>query len=276
MATTDAFVASMSFAQLQRGGAAGGGGGRMGIGCDCDECGYLIGAKSQIPATIQDAIHRYKRRKLETGSSLKRTQDRSLVKRGNPTLNHNNHGNTTTTTTNQGVAIWQWIMPHGAEPLLEFGNSHRFLWIKRLPGRLYSIGQGIVGSQAEEKMRREMSFQESSLYFYPSNGGKAVGWVHKMTMDASFSTEETSDKESNTRMERPGGPAEILIAKIPADCISTTKKEKTSDDIKDEDNPWSQTLVDLCRKYCDLPQTEEGIIVVSDDDGEVLKKAMLG
>jgi hypothetical protein len=226
----------MSFAQMSRGF-----GGGLDAGCDCDECGPASSIRQVVPAPIQDAIDRYKRQKRETGS-IKRTQDRTLIKRGDA-----------------NVALWNWTMPNSAEPLLEFGNSHRLIWIKRLPGRLYSIGSGIVGSEAEEKNRTVMDqWEEGSVIYVPSNGGRAVGWIHK--------DEATKTPEGDATEERRGGPAILVIAKIPADCCLNTSED-------DDSCSWTRSLIALCRKYLGHSPTKMAT-ALSELDGKVAREVM--
>ena len=100
----DAFVSSMTFA------SASGEFGTMplvGGGCSCDECEF-------IPDDIRLAIQAHKRQKQET-MPLMRTQDRTLVMR------------------QESIAVWKWTMPLNAEPLIEFGNNHRIVFVARLP-----------------------------------------------------------------------------------------------------------------------------------------------
>ena len=274
--STDAFLSSMSFAQMQRGGnrsnnewndnfPLGGGG-----GCDCDECGWSTagGGLSQIPAPIQEALDRYKRRKLESGP-MKRTQHRSLQKRA---LQLN-------------VAVWNWTLPQGAEPLLEFGNSHRFVWIRQLPGQLYSLGQGIIGSEAEEKMRRVMSWQKGSIYFVPSRGGKAVGWVHKAVLlqPLDSQTETTTDQgdqdaESSPKDSSNGGTvgtrglADLVIAKIPTECLESVSPLDNKDS---GEALWACSLMELCRKYSKMDANNDGFVEVSKEDTTALKNILL-
>ena len=74
--------------------------------CDCDECDF-------VPTPIADAIRQHKRM-MATTSTLTRTQDRTLVAR-------------------QGlISVWKLTMPLDAEPLIEFGNSHRIVLIDTL------------------------------------------------------------------------------------------------------------------------------------------------
>jgi hypothetical protein len=92
----DAFLSSMTFSS-----------GEIGRGCDCDEC-------DMIPADIVQAIQRHKRQKL-IDVPLMRTQDRTLVKRC------------------ESISVWKWTMPLNAEPLIEFGNSHRIIFVMQKP-----------------------------------------------------------------------------------------------------------------------------------------------
>jgi hypothetical protein len=99
---TDSFLSSMTFAAHGAALARG--------GCDCDECG----GAGYIPQAIVDAIRRHKRLKNET-APIKRTQLRELLARQGP------------------IAVYRFTMPLQAEPLVEFGTSHRLVWIKFLP-----------------------------------------------------------------------------------------------------------------------------------------------
>lgn len=98
----DAFLSSMTFSS-----------GEIGRGCDCDEC-------DMIPADIVQAIQRHKRQKL-IDVPLTRTQDRALVKRC------------------ESISVWKWTMPLNAEPLIEFGNSHRIIFVKQKPEVSFSF-----------------------------------------------------------------------------------------------------------------------------------------
>ena len=126
------FLSSMTFANGQQGG-----------GCDCDECGVAV------PAVVMAAIRERKRQRREF-CPLRRTQDRVLVAR------------------QEGITIWRTTMPIDAEPLVEFGSTHRLLWVKSLPCILRSIGQGIIGSSDEEKSRKNMNWTEGSIYLVVS------------------------------------------------------------------------------------------------------------
>mmetsp|Transcript_21009 Transcript_21009/g.31096 ORF Transcript_21009/g.31096 Transcript_21009/m.31096 type:complete len:128 (-) Transcript_21009:425-808(-) len=92
----DAFLSSMSFAKNM-------------ADCDCDECGFICEVP---PPPIQDAVNEHKKRKLLEVSP---SQERSLISRDG------------------GISMWKFTMPPGSQPLTEYGNSHRFIFIKNLP-----------------------------------------------------------------------------------------------------------------------------------------------
>ena len=265
------FVSSMSFAQLQRGGGNNANSNRMTMACDCDECGNI----NVIPVTIQEAIDRYKRQKRP----LQRTQDRRLVKRAVVEVDTKVKSETTTTTTTttpatpnySTMAVWNWVLPSHAEPLLEFGSSHRFVWVKRLSGgsgTLYSIGPGIVGSADETSQRQALPWCAGQVYFVPSRSGKAVGWVH-----------QPGDNGA-------GGPAELVIGKIPADCCcrgqddeddsesGTANKDNKCSVIYDQD--WSKRLLRLAQKYGKQASAagDGGFVTVSGEDGEIFRSCV--
>lgn len=92
----DAFLASMTFSSVD-----------FGRGCECDEC-------DQVPSDIRRAIQAHKRLKLQH-VPLMRTQDRALVAR------------------EESITVWKWTMPLNAEPLIEYGNNHRIVFVAHLP-----------------------------------------------------------------------------------------------------------------------------------------------
>jgi hypothetical protein len=132
--------------------------------CDCsdDECRMMIRQRmrrklqrikdgydtkemdstlSFVPPTIQDAIDAYKRQKVMT-EPIKRRQVRTLIHRDNKST----------------IAFWEWILPVGGEPLVEFSNPNlcRIVWVRKLSMKLQTIGNGIIGSSKEERTRRTL------------------------------------------------------------------------------------------------------------------------
>jgi hypothetical protein len=103
----DSFLSTMTFAS-----------GEPGVrgGCDCDECDGL----AYTPQAIVEYIRRHKQLRKETGP-MKRTQLRELVAR-------------------EGlISVYKFTMPLEAEPLVEYGTSHRLIWIQQLPTVSMSI-----------------------------------------------------------------------------------------------------------------------------------------
>eukprot|EP00980_Cylindrotheca_fusiformis_P007728 scaffold1638_cov120-Cylindrotheca_fusiformis.AAC.11 len=194
------FLSSMTFASGECGD----------IGCDCDECG------AALPAPIRTAIRKRKRQRLETGP-LRRTQDRSLVNR------------------EDGISVWKTTMPLDANPLVEFGQSHRVIWIERLNSdfrEIRSIGEGIIGSSDEEKSRKALSWAEGEIYFLQSNGGKAVGWTHNRKS-------ESSGKDVSTD---PSGHAVLKTVKIPLSRMAEASESQSA-----STKEWTAVFLKLCR-----------------------------
>jgi hypothetical protein len=214
--------------------------------CDCDECGVNV----HIPPPILAALRERKRQKLEQGP-FKRTQVRKLLERGP-----------------DNVALWHWLLPQGAEPLVEFGSSHRLVWVQRLPERniMRSIGKGIIGSSDEERSRKDMGWEEGGVYLVPSNGGKAVGWIHH----ADSSDEDDAAKKTNE------GHVELCIAKLPLDRL---KDVRFLEDIETSLPPWVVTLIEHCRKGIEKIGEPNAIDTYachkySNEDSSVLKEAL--
>ena len=139
----DPFLASMTFAH--------------GVlrDCDCDECGL-----EPVPPDIRDAIRKHKRAKLMSVVEIT-SQERHLVARDG------------------GLSIWRLKYPVGAEPMVEYGDSHRIVLVDQMPNSVgvKKIGNGIVGSAAEEEGRKSVEWEKGHAYLVPSTAGKAVGWV---------------------------------------------------------------------------------------------------
>jgi len=166
----DDFVSSMTFASS------------FGYGfcyCSDDECGRC---PDKLPGPIAEAVRNYKRSRTGSSpftsmsndgssefaiplifSSSKPRQERQLIAR------------------HEGISFWKLTMPQDAEPLIEYGSSHRLVYVKQLPrnSKLISIGRGIYGSSMEEKERIDMKWKNKGWYLVPSNGGKSIGWIHK-------------------------------------------------------------------------------------------------
>ena len=124
-----------------------------------------------------------------------------------------------------------------------------------------TIGKGIVGSQDEEQGRQDLtSWKQGDVYLVPSNGGKAVAWIHSKL---SPSTGNDSGNEENassnptspsaTKNNPPvatssGGHAIVYVCKIPQESLDNTQKE-VSDNNNDDDIPdWRRLVHSICHK----------------------------
>ena len=207
---SDSFLSSMTFASHDFRAS-------REMGCDCDECGTSSATSVTrfVSPELVALLCEKKRQRLEQ-RPIQRTQGRVLVQRGPENI----------------AALWSWTLPLGAEPLVEFGSSHRIIWVKRLPRNriLRTIGRGIIGSRDEELSRTDLpDWTEGGVYFVPSNGGKAVGWIHH---DMSQQDDPTADNE-------PKGHVELIIGKVPSD--------KVYDEISDSWPTWVCLLIQQCR-----------------------------
>lgn len=221
------FLASMTFASVEHIAR-----------CDCDECGFSSGVDrlagsndSVIPLSIAQALDRYKKQRSD---SLRRIQDRTLIKRYQESTS-NSKGSTTASTVSTmatlapspAASVWELTMPLDAEPLVEFGTNHRLIWIKRLPtgSVLKSIGSGIIGSSDEEKQRQVLDeWKEGQVWLVPSNGGRAVGWIHTSAMNCESSASVLSPPSTSPGAASSRTYASLVIAKFPLEQITTSSK----------------------------------------------------
>ena len=239
------FVASMTFANIEEFHRRGG-------GCDCDECGVVGRNKGQkkqpsfVPNAIQRALDEYRRKR-----PLQRTADRRLLE--TVYLKDNEKKSNSSTL----VTLWQWTLPTGAVPLLEFGDSHRLVWVKNLnvtTSRLQETGVGVIGSQQEEQSRVALPWQRGHVYYVPSRKGKAIGWIHE-------SQTQTSDNDTTTATTSKGssvsaaksGPVVLYVVKIPSKS-PLLEKEDTDDSLENEVNPvgdespWSMEAIRIINR----------------------------
>jgi hypothetical protein len=219
---SDDFVQSMTFVSA----------GEHIRSCDCDECDNLPWSPAMVAA-----IRERKRQRLAK-APIKRTQHRELVERLG------------------SVSLYRLTMPVTAAPLVEFGNSHRVLWIERKPQDtvISSIGKGIIGSSDEESSRICLKdWKEGSVILVPSNGGKAVGWLHEYPNDGvnrtslgvDSSAQENCDnkkKEKDKTTNVPASPVVIYVAKVPSDKYQEIDSKRVDDPL------WVKAVLDCCRQ----------------------------
>jgi len=250
---TDSFLQSMTFSRA----------GQFLNACACEECDI-------IPPSIRNFIEERKRQRLVTGP-IKRTQQRTLVSR---------HGQ---------ISLWSMHMPKNAEPLVEFGSSHRIVWVKQLAtsfdasdnnsSTLRWIGKGIIGSSDEEKSRKEMiEWTEGNVFLVPSNGGKAVGWIHSNADPNSSKTDTNDDNATgNTNNEEKHDESDsfavLYVAKIPPDILKQEHQES-----RESYHQWANQLIECCRdglKSCEKQSAKNSSYYkFSGEASKLLKKAI--
>ena len=194
--------------------------------CDCDECGPLSNFE------ISSAIAQHKRQKMLDNDNFAKTivQERSLIKR------------------QDGLSIWKLVLPpRGAEPLTEYGNSHRIIFVESKPNHriVKSVGKGIIGSSKEEQSRTVEIWNEKCAYLYPSNGGKAIGWVNDKL---------ESDKDLN--VNDVTNDVVLYVVKVTNDLLQRMEKKELTfvDDESEENNGY--------KKIDQLPKWVEEILCI--------------
>ena len=127
-------------------------------------------------------------------------------------------------------------------------------------------------------------WEPGGVYFLPARG-KAVGWVHKIKDESSSSSskEDVNNNKSSGEgksTQSRGGPADLLIAKVPASCLEPASQP--DDDQNEGGQPdnnatfsWTQTLLELSRKYSKEPVVVQGgFVVLSKSDAKRLQDAV--
>jgi hypothetical protein len=136
---------------------------------------------------------------------------------------------------------------------------------------IQSLGAGgVVGSHGEESTRADLAdWEAGSVVFVPSNGGRAVGYVHRNVDGATTGPESESvgadsgGIEKNRSANAPatagvgGRYATLLIAKIPDRLVARDGLEDESCDYEGGDGPshprvphppWLEPLLQICRR----------------------------
>lgn len=120
---------------------------------------------------------------------------------------------------------------------------------------LKTIGKGIVGSQAEEQGRQELSsWKQGDVYFLPSNGGKAVALLHSSKTERKDSKEIKHNKSgeesvlTTSATQSGSGHAIIYVCKIPQNLVVEGSSAQ-EDQSKEDDIPEFRRLIEsLCKK----------------------------
>lgn len=141
----------------------------------------------------------------------------------------------------------------------------------RKSSSLQTIGKGIVGSQAEEQGRQDLSsWNQGDVYLLPSNGGKAVALLHnsknmtghsRETKDNESGEPSTADSGSNATSSSCSGHAIIYICKIPLDLVAnianTSSPQDGSNENAEGDTPeWRRLIHSICSKSLESFENE--------------------
>eukprot|EP00523_Entomoneis_sp_CCMP467_P006716 CAMPEP_0168739584 /NCGR_PEP_ID=MMETSP0724-20121128/11539_1 /TAXON_ID=265536 /ORGANISM="Amphiprora sp., Strain CCMP467" /LENGTH=264 /DNA_ID=CAMNT_0008786993 /DNA_START=44 /DNA_END=838 /DNA_ORIENTATION=+ len=212
----EAFLSSMSFSS-------------MGC-CGCDECDAISlrqkdGQSKKDRFFVSDPVLRTiqepkRQRVASSGAVLKLNQDRTLRKRGA-----------------RQISVWKWTLPPDSNPLIEYGTSHRLVWVERLaPGRtICSIGNSPKG----EENPPPMGWEEGKLYLVPSRQGKAVGWTNVALHGAKEEKQDGDDSDTDGIV--------LTIAKVPPSALNQV--QTINSDAANEEPPektWENALQEEC------------------------------
>ena len=228
----DDFVSSMTFANNRSNGF----GGNV-CGCSDDDCGGRIGA---IPAPIYEALQSYKLSRLTLNYHSSGTPSTGRHQYAIPLVFHGNKPKQQRhlMTRMDGVTVWKYSMPCDAEPLIEYGSSHRLVYVEQLSqeSKIISIGRGIYGSRMEEQERVLMNWKSKTWYLLPSNGGVSLGWIHKLeksTASNKSNLEIFHDINKHTHLNKD---AVVLVLKFPVDfnCAETSSLSISNGKEKDK------------------------------------------
>jgi len=220
--TTSSFLSSMTFASMRD--------------CECDECDAACGMNfASLPSSIAEAITRHKKRlklqdDVDEEEKKKKEQERSLVCRSR-----------------EGISVWKWTLPMGAEPLIEYGNSHRIVFVEDIAkhAKIQSIGKGIIGSSEEERTRTNVSWNKQSAYIIKCNGGKALGFTQSSHAIIPPNDDDNDVNDDNNKKEGEEEKDVVLyIFKIMPKTLlayDDGKKKKKKDD-------WIMVMLDMFHK----------------------------
>ena len=115
----DAFLSSMTFASGD-------------ISCECDECGL----SDDVPSAIRNAVmeHQRKRKAEQLSTTIFNSSNNNSSQRG-----YNIQQSRELVKRECGFSIWKLVIPccvsgirGGSDPLVEYRNQHRILFIKQL------------------------------------------------------------------------------------------------------------------------------------------------
>mmetsp|Transcript_35977 Transcript_35977/g.52730 ORF Transcript_35977/g.52730 Transcript_35977/m.52730 type:complete len:307 (-) Transcript_35977:433-1353(-) len=253
--TTSSFLSSMTFASMRD--------------CECDECDAACGMNfASLPSSIAEAITRHKKRlklqdDVDEEEKKKKEQERSLVCRSR-----------------EGISVWKWTLPMGAEPLIEYGNSHRIVFVEDIAkhAKIQSIGKGIIGSSEEERTRTNVSWNKQSAYIIKCNGGKALGFTQSSHAIIPPNDDDNDVNDDNNKKEGEEEKDVVLyIFKIMPKTLlayddgkKKKKKKKKKANIADDGSLQSDTPQTLEATQEEGRRTDESIEMKENDMSDII------
>lgn len=111
---------------------------------------------------------------------------------------------------------------------------------------MLSVGQGIIGSAAEENGRKRVDWEEGSAYILPCAKGLACGWIHKIDKDDSNNKQESTVGGDCTRN------SDVVIY-----ALKVSPETLTDEGTSKETWPcWVQKSYELFRKCLEKKEPE--------------------
>ena len=117
---------------------------------------------------------------------------------------------------------------------------------------MLSVGQGIIGSAAEENSRKRVEWATGSSYFLPCSKGIACGWIHKLD-ESGNSTETYDNKKADSSDD---GEREVIVYALK---VSPETLLSMDDNLPDSMSPWvkmSHNLFSKCIANLSAKRTE--------------------
>lgn len=188
--------------------------------CDCDECDLPL--DSSLPDPSNKLALDYNSTNGNNDMLFVKPQKRIFLARDNLT----------------GISIWKWTLPvQQLKPLLEFGHSHRIIFVNKLAKNTEISG---VLCNDQLNIRQPLKWVESCAYFFPSNDKgntnandhldsekTGLGWICHQTDTNNIDTRVNNYLELGAKspVEFETNECVLTIIKIPPKKLETTLEE---------------------------------------------------
>ena len=121
--------------------------------------------------------------------------------------------------------------------------------------QIYSIGQGIIGSAAEENSRKRVTWEEGSSHLLPCSKNIACGWVHKLLADDDEANIKC-DSEGDSSISRPLTDASDVV--IYALKVTPETLDSMENNIPKDTSCWVNKSYELFHKCLAKLQPQNG------------------